>query len=110
VAEVRVLQGLIQEGIEHSGFSFIEAVFPCPAEYGKRNAPSGVCEMLDDELARSVPAEEASLREPDELEGKIITGVLRKETGRPEFLRSYTAIVERAQAEAREQVAREEAG
>jgi len=79
-------------------------------EYGKRNAPAGVCGMLDEELARSLPVAEAAGLAPEELEGKIVTGVLRRETGRPEFLRSYAAIVDRAQAEAREQVGREEAG
>ncbi len=109
VAEVRTLQGLIKEGIQHPGFAFIEAVFPCPMEYGKRNAPAGVCGMLDAELARSLPAVEAARRTPEELKGKIITGVLHKETGRPEFLRSYATIVDRAQAEAREQIGQEEA-
>jgi len=110
VAEVRTLQGLIKEGVQHPGFAFIEAVLPCPMEYGKRNAPAGVCGMLDEELARSLPVAEAARLAPEELEGKIVTGVLRRETGRPEFLRSYAAIVDRAQAEAREQVGREEAG
>jgi 2-oxoglutarate ferredoxin oxidoreductase subunit beta len=110
VAEVRTLQGLIKEGVQHPGFAFIEAVVPCPMEYGKRNAPAGVCGMLDEELARSLPVAEAAGLAPEELEGKIVTGVLRRETGRPEFLRSYAAIVDRAQAEAREQVGREEAG
>ena len=110
VAEVRTLQGLIKEGVQHPGFAFIEAVLPCPMEYGKRNAPAGVCGMLDEELARSLPVAEAARLAPEELEGKIVTGVLRRETGRPEFLRSYAAIVDRAQAEAREQIGREEAG
>jgi len=110
VAEVRTLQGLIKEGVQHHGFAFIEAVVPCPMEYGKRNAPAGVCGMLDEELARSLPVAEAARLAPEELEGKIVTGVLRRETGRPEFLRSYAAIVDRAQAEAREQIGREEAG
>jgi 2-oxoglutarate ferredoxin oxidoreductase subunit beta len=109
-ADVRTLQGLIKEGVQHPGFAFIEAVFPCPVEYGKRNAPGGVCGMLDAELARSLPVTEASRLTPEELEGRIVTGVLRKETGRPEFLRSYATIVDRAQAEAREQVGQEEAG
>jgi 2-oxoglutarate ferredoxin oxidoreductase subunit beta len=110
VAEVRTLQGLIKEGIQHPGFAFVEAVFPCPMEYGKRNAPNGVCEMLDEELARSLPVAEAARRAPADLEGKIVTGVLRRETDRPEFLSSYKTIVDRAQAEAREHSAREEAG
>lgn len=110
VAEVRALQEMIKEGIQHPGFSFVEAVFPCPVEYGKRNAPGGVCEMLDEELARSISVEEAAKSAPEALEGKIVTGLLHRETGKPEFLQSYAAIVDRAQAEAREQLTQEEAG
>ena len=33
------LEKLIKQGIEHTGFSFIEAVVPCPTEYGTAQRP-----------------------------------------------------------------------
>jgi 2-oxoglutarate ferredoxin oxidoreductase subunit beta len=108
-ADIRALEDLIKQGIQHSGFSFIEAVVPCPMEYGKRNVPGGVLAMLDDERARSIPVAQAAGLPPEELGGKLVTGVLHQASGKPEFQRSYQTIIERAQAEAKEQAAREEA-
>jgi 2-oxoglutarate ferredoxin oxidoreductase subunit beta len=99
-ADIRPVERMIKEGIEHRGFSFIEAVVPCPMEYGKRNMPGGVLAMLDDEKARSISQAEAARLAPDQLEGKIVTGVLHRDPDRPEFQRSYATIVARAQAEA----------
>ena len=39
---IRQLEKLIKQGIEHEGFSFVEAVVPCPTEYGRRNPPGSV--------------------------------------------------------------------
>lgn len=99
-ADIEPMQLLIKQGIEHPGFSFVEAVVPCPTEYGRRNRPGGAVAMLEDEKARSVPVGSAAELSPEELAGKIVTGVLHHDTSRPEFQRSYAAIIERAQAEA----------
>jgi len=94
------LQGMIKQGIEHPGFSFIEAVVPCPTEYGKRNVAGGVLAMLDDEKARAVDVDAARALTNGELEGKIVTGVLHRDTTRPEYQQTYAGIIERAQTEA----------
>jgi 2-oxoglutarate/2-oxoacid ferredoxin oxidoreductase subunit beta len=99
-ADIRPLQAMIKLGIEHPGFSFIEAVVPCPTEYGKRNVTGGVLAMLDDEKARAVEVGAARALTNQELEGKIVTGVLHRDTTRPEYQRTYAGIIERAQAEA----------
>jgi 2-oxoglutarate/2-oxoacid ferredoxin oxidoreductase subunit beta len=102
-AEIEPLQDMIKQGMQHAGFSFIEAVVPCPTEYGKRNMPGGVLAMLDDERKRSLPVAQAARMEPEELGGRIVTGILHHDTGRPEFQRSYAGIIERALAEAAEE-------
>ena len=99
-ADIRPLQAMIKQGIEHPGFSFIEAVVPCPTEYGKRNVTGGVLAMLDDEKARAVEVGAARALTSRELEGKIVTGVLHRDTTRPEYQQTYAGIIERAQAEA----------
>jgi 2-oxoglutarate/2-oxoacid ferredoxin oxidoreductase subunit beta len=99
-ADIRPLQAIIKQAIEHRGFSFVEAVVPCPTEYGKRNVTGGVLAMLDDEKERAVGAEAAAKLPPGELAGKIVTGILHRDMGRPEYQRSYAAIVVRAEAEA----------
>ena len=108
-ADIRPLEELIKQAIQHPGFAFVEAVVPCPMEYGKRNAPGGSIAMLDDEKARSISTTDAARLPQEELEGKIITGVLHRESGRPEFQRSYASIIDQAQAEAEEEARKEEA-
>ena len=99
-ANIRPLERLIKQGIQHKGFSFIEAVVPCPTEYGKRNPPAGVTAMLDDAKSRSVPVTQAAKLSSGELQGKIVTGILHEDKDAPEFQASYAAIVERAQGAA----------
>ncbi|MFH1834134.1 MAG: thiamine pyrophosphate-dependent enzyme [bacterium] len=110
-AQIRPLEKLIKQGIEHPGFAFIEAVVACPTEYGRRNAPAKVLDMLDDEKARSIPKAKADRLPAAELVGKIVTGVLHLDAEVPEFQHAYAAVVARAQAEAEAEAATEaEAG
>jgi 2-oxoglutarate/2-oxoacid ferredoxin oxidoreductase subunit beta len=99
-ADIRPLQEMIKQAIQHPGFAFVEAVVPCPTEYGNRNVPGGVLAMLDDEKARAIPREVTGVLSAGELAGKIVTGILHRDRGRPEYQRSYAAVIERAQAEA----------
>jgi 2-oxoglutarate ferredoxin oxidoreductase subunit beta len=96
---VRELERLIKKGLEHTGFSFIEAVVPCPTEYGRRNGSGNVLKMLDDERSRSIARTKADKLAPEDVAGKIITGVLHEDAGAPEFQQAYAASA-RAQAEA----------
>jgi 2-oxoglutarate/2-oxoacid ferredoxin oxidoreductase subunit beta len=96
-ANIRPLERLIKQGIQHQGFSFIEAVVPCPTEYGKRNPPAGVVAMLEDTKARSVSVNQAAKLPPEERRSKIVTGILHEDKDAPEFQASYAAIAARAE-------------
>jgi 2-oxoglutarate/2-oxoacid ferredoxin oxidoreductase subunit beta len=104
---IRQMEKLIKRGIEHPGFAFVEAVVPCPTEYGRRNATSNVVTMLENDRARSVSVTKAAKLTSEELTGKIVTGVLYEDKTAPEFQRAYAASA-RAQAEAAERSAGEE--
>jgi 2-oxoglutarate ferredoxin oxidoreductase subunit beta len=95
-AGIRPLERLIKQGIQHCGFSFIEAVVPCPTEYGKRNPPASAVAMLDDARERSLSIAQAAKMSPEELEGKIVTGLLHLDPDAPEFQAAYAAVVARA--------------
>ncbi|OFW61196.1 MAG: 2-oxoglutarate ferredoxin oxidoreductase subunit beta [Actinobacteria bacterium RBG_16_64_13] len=95
---IRQLEKLIKKGIAHPGFAFIEAVVPCPTEYGRRNGTANAPRMLDDERTRSISKAKAAGLSRQELAGKIVTGILHEDTTAPEFLQAYTADA-RAQAE-----------
>ncbi len=96
---IRELEKLIKRGVEHKGFSFVEAVVPCPTEFGRRNGMSKAVQMLDDERSRSLAKAKADKLPTEELVGKIITGVLHDDPGAPEYQETYAAAV-RGQSEA----------
>jgi 2-oxoglutarate ferredoxin oxidoreductase subunit beta len=90
---IRQMEKLIKHGVEHTGFSFVEAVVPCPTEYGRRNTTSSAVKMLEDERARSISKAAAAKLTPQELAGKIVSGVLFQDKEAPEFQASYAALV-----------------
>ncbi len=105
-AQIRQVEKYIKQGIQHPGFAFIEAVVPCPTEYGRRNKPANPVEMLELERDLSIPYAKAVQLSPEELAGKIVTGVLHEDTQKPEFQRGYTEIVAGVQAQIAEQSAK----
>jgi 2-oxoglutarate ferredoxin oxidoreductase subunit beta len=96
---IRELEKLIKKGLEHKGFSFIEAVVPCPTEYGRRNISGNVLKMLEDERSRSIAKSKADKLSAADLVGKIVTGVLFEDPKAPEFQEAYAATAH-VQAEA----------
>lgn len=92
---VRQLERLIRDGITHKGFSFIEAVTQCPTEYGKRNPPKGAVAMLEDLKERAVPVKQALSLTPEELQGRLVCGLLHRDQQTPEFSQSHQTMLER---------------
>jgi 2-oxoglutarate ferredoxin oxidoreductase subunit beta len=88
-ANIRQVESLIKKGIRHPGFAFIETICPCPTEYGRRQGVKSVVTMLEDEKARSVSKLQAAKMSPEELKGKIVTGLLYEDKVTPEFQRTY---------------------
>jgi hypothetical protein len=72
---------------------------PCPTEYGRRNPPASVVDMLDEQRSRSISKSKAEQMPAEELVDKIITGTLHRNTKASEFQRSYADMAARIQAE-----------
>jgi 2-oxoglutarate/2-oxoacid ferredoxin oxidoreductase subunit beta len=98
-ARIRQMEKLIKDGIGHTGFSFIEAMVPCPTEYGRRNPPGNVLDMLDQQRAQSISKSKADQLPPEELVDKIVTGVLHRNAKAPEFQKAYADMAALIQAE-----------
>jgi 2-oxoglutarate ferredoxin oxidoreductase subunit beta len=96
---IRQMEKLIKDGVQHAGFSFIEAMVPCPTEYGRRNPPASVLDMLDEQRAQSLSKSKAEQLPSEELIGKIVTGVLHRNAKAPEFQKAYADTAARIQAE-----------
>jgi 2-oxoglutarate ferredoxin oxidoreductase subunit beta len=87
------LEKLLLKAFEKKGFSFVEAMSPCPTAYGRRNKLKGPVAMMVDLKERSVPLARAKNMGEPELEGKIVTGVLldRNKEEYSEIYRKLTA-------------------
>jgi len=70
------LEKLLAKAFQKHGFSFVEVMSPCPTAYGRRNKLRGPLVMMEDLKDRTVPVARARKMAEEELEGKIVTGVL----------------------------------
>lgn len=86
---------LIAEGIKHKGMSVIEIVDDCPTSYGRRNKFRSVVDMMKLLKESAVPVKAAEKMTPEQLEGKILTGVLYKEE-KPEYCEQYAKVIAKA--------------
>ncbi len=96
---IREVEKFIKQGVQHKGFSFVEAVVPCPTEFGRRNSMNTSVKLLDDERSRAVSKSKADKLSPEELQGKIVTGVLYEDADAPDYQETYAASA-KAQAAA----------
>ena len=64
----------LKKAIVHKGFSFVEALSPCPTQYGRRNAFRSPFAMIEALKKSCIPAEKARGMSPEELAGKVVVG------------------------------------
>jgi len=76
VTQPLLLVKSIKKALQTEGFAFIEAITPCPVQFGRRNRLGKPPEMLKAIMARCVSEEKAEEMSPEELKDKIITGEL----------------------------------
>ncbi len=81
--------------MQHKGFSVVEILDDCPTTYGRRNKFKSVIEMMNRLKEVTVPIKAAEKMSAEQLEGKIITGVLFKEE-RPHYTDEYAKVIARA--------------
>jgi 2-oxoglutarate ferredoxin oxidoreductase subunit beta len=91
---------LIAEAIQHKGFSVVEILDDCPTTYGRRNKYRSVVEMMNRLKEVAVPVKAAEKMTAEQLEGKVLTGVLHK-VDRPEYCEEYAKVIERSQGGAK---------
>jgi 2-oxoglutarate ferredoxin oxidoreductase subunit beta len=83
----------IEEAIAHPGFALVEILTQCPTYFGRLNRLGGAKAMLDYERDITVPVEDMTR---DELVGKLVTGVFRRER-KEEYTGAYAEAADRAQ-------------
>lgn len=90
-----LLEDLIVKGLNHKGFSFIEAISQCPIGFGRRNKQKGAVEMLKLQKTNAVPVEAAAKLAPELLAGKFLIGEFVNKEGR-EFGEVYREMAQKA--------------
>lgn len=88
------LDKLIERAIRRKGFSVVEVFTPCPTAFGRRNKLGNGMEMINLLEDSTVTKEKAAKMTPEELEGKIITGVFVDQE-RPEYTEQYARLQQR---------------
>ena len=91
----------IQQGILHKGFSIIDCASVCPTYYGRKNKKGSAVDMMKWQKENAVMQEQAVKMTPEELQGKLIIGVLAH-NNYPEFTVEYQKIIDRLAKEAEE--------
>ncbi len=87
------LEKLIQKAIQKKGFSVVEAMTPCPTTYGRRNRKGTAVDMLLYQKENSIPVAKAKKMNAEELQGKIITGIL-VDKEQPECRQEYQKLLD----------------
>ncbi|HOI17355.1 MAG TPA: 2-oxoacid:ferredoxin oxidoreductase subunit beta [Geobacteraceae bacterium] len=85
---------LLVEAIRHKGFSVVEILDSCPTTFGRRNKFKSVIEMMNHLKEIAVPVAAADKMSAEQLQGKVLTGVLHRED-KPEYVEEYGRLVER---------------
>lgn len=91
---------LIQDGIRNVGFSIIDVASICPTYYGRKNKKGDAVAMLRWQKENAVTVEQAAKMSPEQLQNKLVIGLLHH-TQYPEFTYRYTELI-RQLAEERE--------
>ncbi len=89
------LDRLIEGGLKHKGFSLIEVLENCNTYYGRPNK-IGLLDLLQWEKNNTVNVKAAERMTPEQLDGKILTGLLHQ-AQRPEYVELYEQLMARTQ-------------
>lgn len=87
------LSKYIEQAMLKKGFALVEARSPCPTVFGRRNKLKVPVDMYEELHAQSVPVKKAAGMSEEELEGKIVTGVLT-DVDKPEYTTEYLKLIE----------------
>ena len=101
VYHYNLLVKYIKEAIDHKGISVVDVMTNCHTYYGRYNGMPEPYQMMEYFKNNSVTLERAKNMSEEELEGKIVIGVFKKEEGKPCYLDRYEKVREKAMSRGR---------
>ncbi len=93
----QLLVDLIAKGIQHKGFSIIEAVSACPISFGRQNKMGGPADMMKWQRDHAVMLPAWNKLTDEQRQGKFPIGLLYEVTDRKEYTEAYDELIARAQ-------------
>lgn len=93
----QLLIDLIAKGIQHKGFSIIEAVSACPISFGRQNKMGGPAEMMKWQRDHAVMLAAWNKLTDEQRIGKFPIGLLHEVTGKKEYTEAYDELIAYAQ-------------
>lgn len=93
----QLLVDLIAKGIQHKGFSIIEAVSACPISFGRQNKLGGPADMMKWQRDHAVMLPAWNKLTEEQRNGKFPIGLLYEVTDRKEYTEAYDELIARAQ-------------
>ncbi|MGC8625439.1 MAG: 2-oxoglutarate ferredoxin oxidoreductase subunit beta, partial [Phycisphaerae bacterium] len=81
-------------GLEHKGISVIDAISNCQIQWGGRNKLGNPVALVDHIRNITVSRNNAKTLSPEELVGKMITGIFVDDTGKKEYVQAYYELVQ----------------
>jgi 2-oxoglutarate ferredoxin oxidoreductase subunit beta len=101
VYHAKLLDSLIEKAVLKPGFSVVEVIAHCHTQYGRQNRLGTAVEMMEWQRDHAVTAEKAGAMKPEELEDKVVIGVL-VDKDLPVYQDEYEKIRERAKGTGRQ--------
>jgi 2-oxoglutarate/2-oxoacid ferredoxin oxidoreductase subunit beta len=94
VFNTTLLENTILKAVQKKGFSLVEVMSTCPTAYGRRNREGTAVDMIAWQKDNLVPQAKAEKMTPEEMEGKLVTGIL-VDIERPECREEYQKLIDR---------------
>jgi len=88
------VQTLTKDALQHNGFSVIEVIAACPVIYGRINKKGNASKMMEHMRDNSITLKAVDKLPPEQTEGKIVRGILKKREDVPEYLERYSQLRE----------------
>jgi 2-oxoglutarate ferredoxin oxidoreductase subunit beta len=98
VYHAKLLDSLMETAFLKKGFSVVEVIAHCHTQYGRQNRLGSAVEMMEWQRDHAVTVEKAAKMNAEDLEGKILIGVL-VDKKLPVYQDEYDKIRERAKIE-----------
>lgn len=93
----QLLVDIIAQGIQHEGFSLIEAVTACPISFGRQNKMGGPADMMKWQRDHGVMLAAYNKLSTEQQQEKFPLGVLYQSEA-PEYTKEYDKLIAAAQA------------